>query len=885
MAEETDVGGTCIDHEGLLGEPGARVSCHLLSEEYGVREKGTATKYEGVPDDDEEVTEEEEEISLRLKEQCFLLSNIFNIAALKRNLDKTEKELPYVNGNNSSLNVHGDPFGLMNALTQSPHKKTLFEMSNAAISALQPMIRLFKVTLDEENEESEVELKFDSHYRPEDINEFMSNRNVRGHGVGLKSFNFAYEADNPFAIKKSISAKLVLFANSFSELLKERGTGCDKYKYIDLALKTGGAKSFSLDKVNPQNSEVATENLAKLNFRLKAVVGWANPAGSLNRNQLGGVNSSVISTDLLNAIYDSAVTLNLTPTVHDFDIDEFGRVTFTINYLAYVEDFFDQPIFNIFSDPTIAVAQLKRKLTYKTLSDACNEEEISKLINDEEEAETIKQEKQDSMKTLMTNMLAEEKIRFLQIPLEDMLKSYAGGPFEPIDENLLTLGTVTASTDEATVEAAEDDMAVPPEEEEEEESATSSEALSQIETITYFYVSDLIDVILKYVGKSLDALPDEIRSISEEFITDEQLEETVLSYTRYAANFKTFRVLLGPVEILKASEEGKVVDSEIVNLGDMPISAKYFMEWLTTQILKRDQATYPLPTFLNAFFNKLISDFLNKDTCYGNRAKQRVILNQNAITSYRKSADDPDEITQWCQQLGDTRLDIGLVSPKPVLNVMGEREDPRPNPGVGREINYITYFAARTQPSEIMVGDKCEDEKRGIWHYQIGKDTGIVKSINLSKTEATGLAEVRFEQEGYDGLMQLRVLYDASIKTFLDVSAYPGAYIYIEPRGFDPSVEIDLTQFGIGGYHMIVRSEHSLGPGLAETTVSAKWVAEIEAETLHTIETDEETTSSPTKCYTQNSDRASKTTLSGADIDSGMDTAPEEDDGTTGSES
>ena len=125
-------------------------------------------------------------------------------------------------------------------------------------------------------------------------------------------------------------------------------------------------------------------------------------------------------------------------------------------------------------------------------------------------------------------------------------------------------------------------------------------------------------------------------------------------------------------------------------------------------------------------------------------------------------------------------------------------------------------------------GNRAEDHAKGIFHYQIGRDRGIVKTINLSKTTSTGLAEVRFEQDGYDGLKQLRVLYDTTINTYLDVGAFPGTYIYVEPRGFDPSGDFgdtSLTDLGIGGYCMIWKSEHTIQPGLAESTLHAKWVS------------------------------------------------------------
>ena len=247
--------------------------------------------------------------NIKFKEQCFLLANIQEFAKVKTEIDTTKgnKTLPTADYN-SSLMVQGDPYGLINALTQSPQKAKFFDMETQQISALQPMIRLYKITADENGNESQVEMKFDSHYSKEDVADFMQRKEVRGHGVGLKSFTFSYEGQNPFSVKKSIKAKLVLFANSFSELLRTRKSTMLEpdpnskeddakrsvvydYTYVDLAMKTGGNKTFSPDIMNPQNRNADINSTSKLNFRLKAILGWANPS-------VGGSLPSVISNEL-----------------------------------------------------------------------------------------------------------------------------------------------------------------------------------------------------------------------------------------------------------------------------------------------------------------------------------------------------------------------------------------------------------------------------------------------------------------------------------------------------------------------------------------------------------------------------------------------------------
>ena len=323
-------------------------------------------------------------LDVAAKEQCFLLSNILNLSKIKKRIDHgksnvfgtidpnspldtfsdeqllqagvglrgsrssvaaeatqtiaefnanneqsllSQKKLPEINlgvKGNRSVMVDGDTFAFVNKLTQSPSKRAFYDMSNSQISTLQPLLRFFKVSGNNTLSstcglEKETEIEFDSNASNNIESILKSNIGIRNPGVGVKSFDFSYDSQNIFSIKKSISAKLVIHANSFSELLEERtNSNGDSYRYVDLALKTGGTETFNL---NRQLSDVQLSNLEKLNFRLKVVLGWQNP-------MFAGDIFSGKSTDVLSAVNNSAVTLNLTPTVHSFSIDDAGRVLF-----------------------------------------------------------------------------------------------------------------------------------------------------------------------------------------------------------------------------------------------------------------------------------------------------------------------------------------------------------------------------------------------------------------------------------------------------------------------------------------------------------------------------------------------------------------------------
>jgi len=840
------------------------------------------------------------------KEQCFLLGHIYQLSQLKQTLDEEQalKSLPYQGGGtNACLLAQGDPFAFMNKLTQhigkdgDSSKAAFFDMKTAQLSSLQPMIRLFKVISDKKGNESQIEMKFDSFYTSMaypwgatmqsaidrgaapflrggfmgDLEDFLMNKKRRGHGVGIKKFTFSYEADNPFAIKKSIKAKLVLHANTFDELLRDRGD----YSYADLALKTGGlpdgpqgCKPVTTDQINPLDHDVSTVPETKLNFRLKAIVGWARP----------GTDSLIPSGDpLKKAIEDSCITLNLTPTIHEFNIDEQGRVEFVLNYLAYVEDFFDQSVFNIFSDPTVTVSQLNRKLQYQEYNKTCETEKVNELRSSQKDL--MQAEIDTSMQSLVTNLLNERKIQFLDIPLAELVTFQAEGPIRgEIDLAPYILG-MPPGYEPTLTEQLSSDVEV---------RTNALRDVNPAQAVSYFYISDLIDIILKGIEKTLVDISEGSVSVGsstddpEGIITEQQIMDERANYVRYLENFKKFRLLLGPMEIVHTTKadpvtgKGGTIESKMICMGDVPISVRYFIEWLTKKMLKKDEAVYPLPKFLNDLFNEFLRTFLNNDTCFSNVAKQSTKLAQASLTAYKETVDGPDEITAAIQRttydvpLDDATMransdawrqtqllveqgvlpadavnddmitDVRSVPAKrlridrselsyPLLSISGQRGTAIVDPGFAKEINYLVYFAARTYPTEKMNGDKDEDQTRGIWHYQIGKPTGIIKNINLTKTDAPGLKEVRFEQQGYDGLQQLREMYDAKISTYADVSAFPGNYIFIDPAGFSPSVnsEYDLTQLGVGGYHMIIRSEHTFGPGVANSEITAKWVAEI----------------------------------------------------------
>ena len=779
------------------------------------------------------------------QEQCFLQAKIFDIVKYRKDFysDAENKSLPYIPNSqnvstNSSLLVEGQPFGVINKLTQYRGNNIMFELPPEILSQLQPMVRLYKIiSTDEGKSEEEVEITFPVTDETAKITDAFRNKSKRGIGVGLRSFNYSYEGSDPFSLKKSIKATLKIHASSFDELLTPRGN----FSYADLALKTGSDLMEQSINSDPNRSSVVIDNIEKLKFRLKAIVGYQVPPNL----EIGRLRGGIDRATVLKAVYNSYTTLNLTPTIHEFDFDETGRVEFTVNYLAYIEDYFDDAFFNIFSLPEFIKSKpglpsiYARKLQIKNLEKNCKFKEIDSLNNDKE-YDKIKHI--EAMQSLLKPIFQKNLIRYVNLSYVDMLTFNKQGSNYDMTKNL-QIGSLDADGNIVLKEDVKKAIKDNADGKQTDDVFGLREAGGeQFRQVSFFFLSDLIDTILENMDISLRTSYGEELSrllIRKKVDRDTALSETKRIYRSYE-NFKKLRIVLGPMELQDKRNSGKTMTASI---GDIPVSIKYFIEYMTSKLLSKNFFTYSLSSFINEFVKSYLRNFLNNDECFGGLERQRITFFNSSITSYKNKNSNHDEITQIVRRQPLHRLNIDTVSSAnfPILNVAGSRDEPVATNGQSREMNYMIFYAGRSQPQDLMTGNLAKDRANGINHYILGRDVGIVKNIQLQKTTSPNLRTVRFEQEGYDGFQQLREVYDATIDTFLSPNTFPGTYIFVDPRGFAPNSKqfsantkfdkFEISKYGVGGYYMIIKSEHSItSDGTKDTTIIAKWVAQIEKE-------------------------------------------------------
>jgi hypothetical protein len=866
----------------MLGQPGKdalaaldKCASQVTNGDYSGCKPGTVDLDEGTGEDTLTRT-------LGFKEQCFLLSKVSTLAAYKAEASegtgilgltadpaRTEsvgerfvwKRWPYIpslwhsSGTNACIQVQSDPFNFINDMVVFPDTQKFLQMPSEEIANLQPIIRLFKIIKGASGWEHQIPIHFDTDAQW-DIAKYFDGGGSRNVGVGIQDFQVKFQGTNPFAAKKDLTAKLTIYASSFADLVRPRytkmgssigtevatsETQLKRYQYIDLALKTDSA--VTKNNLNSKKQGTTMNIVSGLDFSIRAVVGVNQPRHSVSGND-----------DLEGALSRNFVTLEMIPTVHSFDFNEDGSVKFEINYKPFVNENFSTTTYDIFATKEISMFLLGSDIIATSILNNCDVETAAEFKRSQ--VEKIKEIQSDAISSLLKTVSDQGLMRYLWIPAKLLKEINREGPLFDFEKLVKEKMRISASKGkQLKVKVAKE--AIKSKEPGKKTPIASTAISPNSSGVQFVYLSDLIDVILDGIDRRMQ--PGNIEAMLENMQKDNyggltgkfdwKSEEVMLqmqlakdSYAAEYANFKKLRIVLGPVELVNPVNPA---DVKIVNLGDLPVSVKYLIEFLTSEVLTKGRRQFPLNQCVDKLINKMISSFLNNDSCFNGNVKQRTFPRRTSFAAYGMPTtlggtyrqDDPlfAHLVHRPDLSVCTRISSNHFS-RPLIDTVGR---------VGEQINtatrdlymYSVFYTANTLPIGMFTGDQAADSARGVHHYCVGKDSGIIKEVKLVRDKRKGIAEARYAQDGFNGLTQLREMYHVEITTFANMSVYPGMKIFVDPAGWIPKLDLEtqtalgphnnLTDYGIGGYYDVVEVEHFYGPGKFETKFVAKWTAQI----------------------------------------------------------
>jgi hypothetical protein len=322
--------------------------------------------------------------------------------------------------------------------------------------------------------------------------------------------------------------------------------------------------------------------------------------------------------------------------------------------------------------------------------------------------------------------------------------------------------------------------------------------LEQIENnIQYFYLGDLFYIILDSMyGESGDPQIDKTKFI----LPSIELEAYLSGETGYT-----------------------------INVAEIPISIDYFKEWYTQTVVKPERKSYAIMYFIRDLLNNLIVDALI-DTCLNRDYNKSFRFNSTTVTTNGDVLSGKASSASSGTTQGNYIINIADPANSDLFPLTAETETGEPA-DIADLVTYVFIIPVYNTITNKGLGNYFDDVDRGVYHFEIGTDRGILNEVKFSKIDMEYIREARFEQSrGVDDLLQLAAVYKASLKLFGNTLFYPGMTLFINPFGlggneFIPSDPNSIAnKLGLGGYHLVTRVNSIISNGSFKTDVEAMFV-------------------------------------------------------------
>ena len=719
-------------------------------------------------------------LSRRAAVQNFLLQNLEFFANENSGIDYESIKRVKTN----------EPAVLLNKLLRRSTRDEIdqfLQIKPYQIAALVPTIRLFLVYSgsDKSKKDKVVELKFEDKTNS-DIGSISESRLGRGDGVGIRSFSVETQGTNP-AEGALVKCDLEIFFQNI-EMLASQSIQEDPshHDYIELILRRTKNPAKTHDS---RGNEIPYSRITnRFGFRLMAQVGWAVPEGKL------------VDEKLKDVLRESQEFIYLHLLDHRIDFNQDGTGVLLCNYQGALERTFS----DIRAYDLLKVSEenkLQERINSLEEAVEARSEEGERLDEDDKEAKEkvqksiteLKERIEKLKKPLRAQKYAqiinrlylprsgESRVRIIDLT-PDQVEKFARGEEFSISTTVPTSGTpTTRAASAATASRLASSFGATAR----RMNLADPKPLAKGNTrMTYVYFGDLVQVAKEIIESNFE----ETGQAQREGLDD-------------------FEVILGPLTYKK--KVGDKYESGIINLADVPISLKSFEVWFERNIRKRNLDSYSFMSFLNSTTSELVLAALGEFMGVDKKLKFR---NRVGIQTFLASP------------LSSTTKTIDLDSGdrlKLVRSLDGKKEITGLKP-------YVVVFASVEIPvsrDPTLVGKDMED---GIYHFHLGSDRGILKSINFSKTDIPHLRAARMtSQDAEEG--QLRDKYDATINLIGSSFLFrPGQKLYLNPTliGFGSLRSRTSTArlLGLGGYYDIitVTSEFGVDRGYT-TTLKCAW--------------------------------------------------------------
>ena len=809
-------------------------------------------------------------VDAKFNHQAFLTSHLDQIASSIRN---DFKYISMIDTRNKSLS---ETFALLTGKTET---FSFTKLKSHQYSAILPKIRIYRV--DAVGQDGKIGNEYEFIFRKDNkLNMNVLGQNIiRDNSAGIKSINWTLAGTNPVTAEKNIECSIEFY---FSSINAFSGGDYDKmlsfWKDPTSSFATSGFDNVNGGSFNTinywallfhpsfrgDNSKYDTTK-----FRIKVVIGWEDIDPNFKKELFGNQ-----FPNLEEELQDSNLVMYLNLVKHDFSFKEDGSITIKADYIGSIENGMFNYKYDLFrglkaklntlngpttilqevtirdperrefetytSEVTVNLSQQQNKLKLlKQLKEAgnnfsnCGTPEQTALLeklknipssaydkiieDDEKELERIKsllQEEEVKIKnqfysSLINKLVTQENggYQLYSITLDDTkIKAWLdwknrkledsqgdGTNFNEVPELVNINTNFVTNLDNVKVRLNDVERKIA-----QEETEDLLVTLSKDADENDLNATDL-NIYYTTIGNIFDAAHHIIENGSVVGVSSEYggplNEQDRKEFQRNKMIFSSFD------------------EERVANIANIPISYDALVHFLIEKIYKSQKSEYSLYSFIKDVITSLVEPALNNRTVANNTINKysNISLATNIITL--KSDEEQAPLDKFKTQTTENKtINLSTVSKKDLKRYY-------PSSANNKGSYYFYYFIYDKYLKDFDgKGDFNEDAKKGIYHYTLAQDYGLVKSINFKRNDQPYLRESKSVGKKTIFLGQFRDIYAADVKMVGNNIYTPGMILLLKPSvefgkviGSEDESNPSFSQItGVGGYYSVIKVSNTI---------------------------------------------------------------------------
>ena len=826
--------------------PGSSVGSHSQSKPPAEQKIVTGKKSKGKSADPiiEKLSADSLIIDFDFAKQCFLLGQADFLGNLSLYKNK--------NGFRHSIAVTDRNVGTLVSRINKPPAKNISKFLNITsleYSRFVPKIQLYKVLYKGARDfvgEAPIPFSTDSGRSIESI---LASGGARGDDAGIVDFSINFENADPFTAKMVNGSLKILFQN---------GESLTKDRVLNKSTAGGGTTPFKFSDLISRRGQSARE-FAGEHYRIRADIGYQAPAN--------------MSDDLNEALVEQLQSMNLSLILelidYELDFQENGALMLEISYRSYIEAVLDKSTYDIFTitgakdfkvlDENIATNRKRieeaekiekgsklgklnedgspneaSKAWYKAIKD---QERAREAIKGDESAKNIEagRNKVTKYSRIVSHMFDNNKIRKLTIEKENLLyysKEYSNAFKESIRNlSIFSAGTSVLDVPELLVTDAKARKKISQE--------VRGQGGGQVAKGTGNNMSKEYDKQVRALAKKEKggattqdmanmAAGNTVGDITSQIKKPDTNSGSMNIYWFYLGDLLTAVVDTAELsEKLRQDHIGFMYANAMlpdeqkaanITLLDVPISLEMFMQFFKKMYIDRDVTRYSLKKFIQDAIQQLLLPSMNQIG-----SPMVVKTTTIEVGSYGDTSGEP---FPSYSEGNPKRMYSGSTRGRNLMNLSSSSVLSKRNANQ-RYFYTMVYMVPRGLPSDLS-GDPIKDSEKGIYHFYIGADRGIVKSTKFSKAKKNFQAEAMAQKavSSGDEFAEIFNLFNVDVEMIGNTLLKPGCYIYINPTLTGLGTDTSKT-LGLGGYYFVL--------GVSNQLSKDGWITSIKADAVSRI--------------------------------------------------